>query len=218
MHSQSYDDVAADLEQACLSFGRGLAHWRKSNGWSQETAETWAKAAGFVPVYNSQWSKLERGLTPQPGPLIFRGLGILNQRIADRDWGDGLPSSLLSRLKKSKPLSDSDGRLWGTHDFYGAFIGQLVFPQPSTPAALGLKAAKAMLAPLQEQLELLELRYPGDKPITTTEQAIAALVLAGVRLELELDGYLSWILHHGSDTHVAHSNEQLIHIANHLCP
>lgn len=126
--ASSYDAEKDHLTQARIVFGKRLARWRRLNRWSQETAEHWATSAGFVPIFNSQWSKLERGLTPQPGPLIFRGLGILNTKIADKDWGRGLSRSLLDRLEESKPVVGDDGEPWVGHDFYAAFIGELEWP------------------------------------------------------------------------------------------
>ena len=124
----SYDAEKDHLAQARVLFGKRLARWRRLNRWSQETPEQWAAAAGFLPIFNSQWSKLERGLTPQPGPLIFRGLGIMNTKIAAQDWGKVVSRSLLERLQDSKPVAHEDGTAWVGHDFYAAFIGELEWP------------------------------------------------------------------------------------------
>ncbi len=145
------DALKTALEKARVDFGLNLARWRRLNNWSQETAEIWSQAAGFVTIFNSQWSKLERGLTPQPGPLIFRALGVINDRIAREEWGKPLTSGLAERLKGSRAIRHPDGTPWRGHDFYAAFMGTLEWPAlPALERQYTAAEAEAWSLQLQE--------------------------------------------------------------------
>ena len=121
------------LDRSRMEFAENLARWRLLNHWAQDTAEHWGKEVGFAYVHNSQWCRLERGLAPQPGPLIFRALGLMNARIARQDWGPIAKTKLRERVQGSKPICHPSGEPWDACDFYGAFIGLLEWPPMAEP-------------------------------------------------------------------------------------
>lgn len=114
---------------AGLDFGRCLRRWRVAQGWAQDTAETWGKAAEIPHVYASSWSELETGKAVNPGPRVFRSLGIQNRRLATGEYGRVLDRGLLDRIKAAKPIVDENGRPWDGSAFYGAFVGERQFPE-----------------------------------------------------------------------------------------
>lgn len=116
------------LNSAREAFGRCLVRWRRINGWSQQTPEQWGREAGFYYMHNSQWSRLERGDMGMPGPLLFRALGVLNDRIARQDWGRITTASLRDRVCGSVGVLHPDGTPWTGSDFYSAFIGEKDWP------------------------------------------------------------------------------------------
>jgi hypothetical protein len=124
----SYGNLTASLDVARQDFGLNLSRWRHLNGWTQDTAEQWAREAGFAPIQNSQWSKMERGSQPKPGPLLFRCLGIVNTKLADQDLRGIRSPKLLERIKRARPILHEDGEPWDGADFYAAFMGLLPWP------------------------------------------------------------------------------------------
>lgn len=125
---ESYGNLTATLDAARQDFGINLSRWRHLNGWTQDTPEQWAKEAGFAPIQNSQWSKMERGSQPKPGPLLFRCLGIINTKLAAQDLRGIRSSKLLERVKRGRPILHDDGVAWDGADFYAAFMGLQSWP------------------------------------------------------------------------------------------
>lgn len=124
----SYGRLTEVLDAARQDFGLNLSRWRHLNGWTQDTAEQWAKEAGFAPIQNSQWSKMERGSQPKPGPLLFRCLGIVNTKLAEQDFRGIRTRKLLERVQRARPILDDDGEAWDGADFYAAFMGLQSWP------------------------------------------------------------------------------------------
>lgn len=131
-HNTTPEAVAQALDESRLAFGINLSRWRRLNGWTQETAESWARAAGFAVFFNSQWSRMERGDIDRPGPSLFRALGILNHKVAAQDWGKGLTAAMRERLEGSKPVAEGD-HIWTASDFYSCFIGEKEWPPMADP-------------------------------------------------------------------------------------
>jgi hypothetical protein len=125
---ESYGSLTAVLDAARQDFGLNLSRWRHLNGWTQDTAEQWAREGGFAPIQNSQWSKMERGSQPKPGPLLFRCLGIINAKLAAEDFSGIRTRKLLDRVKRGRPILHEDGDPWDGADFYAAFMGIQSWP------------------------------------------------------------------------------------------
>lgn len=206
--------VKAELERSAVTFGLALKQWRKSNGWAQDTAELWAKASNFVPVYNSQWSLLERGKSPQPGPLIFRSFGEMNRRLAAQDFSGNLMPAQISRLKNSKPVLHPDGTPWLASDFYGAFCGELAFPAMAQRPTIGLDQAQQITASLIHSLDQTELNHRAGTAVHTTNQAVASLIQIGARLELSLECNHLWKIRLREKSWSAASHQELIDLVN----
>lgn len=131
----SFDSLRDEVRQAALEFGRMLRRWRLANGWAQDTSQLWGEAAGIPHVYASQWSQLETGNAKNPGPLMFRCFGVLNQRLASKEYGPITSLGLRERVQAGKPLEHPDGRPWQGSDFFAAYVGELAWPDLPDPAA-----------------------------------------------------------------------------------
>jgi hypothetical protein len=131
----SFDALREEVRDSALAFGRMLKRWRLANGWAQDTSQLWGEAAGIPHVYASQWSQLETGNTKNPGPLMFRCFGVLNQRLAEQNLGTIASITLRERVKAGRALAHPDGRPWRGSDFFAAYVGELAWPELPDPAA-----------------------------------------------------------------------------------
>ena len=153
----SYGALSAALDQARREFGLNLMRWRRLNGWTQETPEQWGKAAGFAPIQNSQWSKMERGQQPKPGPLLFRCLGVINVKLYLQDFAGLRPGLLQERIRQGKAICHEDGNPWHGRDFYASFIGELTWPPfPGLERTVTEKEAEAWNQQLQQWFEQIK--------------------------------------------------------------
>lgn len=130
-----FDALREELRDSALAFGRMLKRWRLANGWAQDTSQLWGEVAGSPHVYASQWSQLETGNTKNPGPLMFRCFGVLNQRLAAKNYGAIPNITLRERVQGGKALMHPDGRPWRGSDFFAAYVGELDWPELPDPAA-----------------------------------------------------------------------------------
>jgi hypothetical protein len=110
-----------------------LRRWRLANGWAQDTAQQWGEAASIPHVYASQWSQLETGNTKNPGPLMFRCFGVLNQRLASKEYGPIPNLNLRERVQGGAALEHPDGKPWRGCDFFAAYVGELTWPELPDP-------------------------------------------------------------------------------------
>lgn len=121
------------LREAAVTFGANLRHWRRRQGWAQDTAMDWGKATGRLHVYSSQWSSIESGSTRNPGPTLFVAFGVMNTRLACADYGAVRDRTLMDRLKAAEPLRHKDGEPWDAADFFAAYIGHQAWPDVPDP-------------------------------------------------------------------------------------
>ncbi len=111
-------------QDARLAFGRTLTLWLERGGWSHDIPLRWGKAADFPAVADSTFNKLQRGKIEQPYPVTFIQLGLMNARLAARDYGAIEDLALLARIARQKPITHEDGDLWLATDFFAHFIGE----------------------------------------------------------------------------------------------
>lgn len=122
------------LRAAAIQFGKDLRHWRRSNGWAQDTAMDWGQAVGKPHVYSSQWSQLETGAMRNPSPGLFWNFGLQNAALACQDYGPITSRVLLDRVKAAQPVRHADGEPWDAADFFAAYIGLEKWPHgPGRP-------------------------------------------------------------------------------------
>lgn len=110
-------------------FGRTLKIWRLRNGWTQKTAQHWAESAGFPKVTDAVWNGLENANTPHPQPGTFVLLALLNQRMADEDYGTIQQRRLMDRVKDAEAIRNLDDSPWSATDFFAHFCGLKPPPQ-----------------------------------------------------------------------------------------
>lgn len=140
-------------------------------GWAHDTPSKWGKAAGFAAPKNSTYSLLQRGMIDQPKPLTFYQLGLMNDRLARKDYGVITDKRLRLRVQAQEPICTPEGRPWGSIEFFSHFMGLLDPPtwaeQSPEPTAEDAKriseqmidqfqevATKRMLSPMQAFEEL----------------------------------------------------------------
>ncbi len=111
-------------QDARLAFGHTLTLWLERGGWSHDIPLRWGKAADFPAVADSTFNKLQRGKIEQPYPVTFIQLGLMNARLAARDYGAIEDLALLARIARQKPITHEDGDLWLATDFFAHFIGE----------------------------------------------------------------------------------------------
>jgi hypothetical protein len=178
----SFDSLREEVERSKHVFGRMLKRWRLSNGWAQDTCQQWGAAADCPHVYSSQWSHLETGKGENPGPLIFRSLGFINQRLALKDFGP-IPRGNLTaeqhqrvqkRVKAAKPLCHPDGRPWLSGDFFAAYVGELEWPElpdPEAPPKLSKEQAKEITEGYRATFQRL-VKRSGMEPLAAAVQLL----------------------------------------------
>lgn len=144
--------------EARTRFGRTLTAWLARGGWAHDTPQKWGQTAGFDHVRNSTFSQLQRGLIENPKPLTFGQLGLMNDRLARRDYGKVPDIKLRKRLEAQEPICTSEGRPWTSVDFFAHFIGALPppdwvlgSPEPSEEEAERIN--KALVRTFQEVAE-----------------------------------------------------------------
>lgn len=111
-----------------VRFGRTLTAWLARGGWAHDTPQKWGQAVGFPCVKNSTYSQLQRGQIEQPKPLTFYQLGLMNDRLARRDYGTIHDVRLRQRVQAQEPIVGLDGKPWTAVDFFGHFMGMIAPP------------------------------------------------------------------------------------------
>jgi hypothetical protein len=160
------DHAIHPSQEARERFGRTITAWVERAGWSHDIPLRWGKAAGFLAVADSTFNKMQRGKIAQPYPVTFIQFGMMNDRLARKDYGLTEGDPLLARIARQRAIEHDDGRAWTATDFFSHFIGELDPPawakeQPlptleeavaasAKAVALFKKAADAAQLPLPE--------------------------------------------------------------------
>ena len=125
----SSTDNASYPSQSCRDrFGKTLTSWLERAGWSHDTPLRWGKAAQFPTVADSTFNRMQRGKIAQPYPVTFIQFGMMNDRLASRNYGLAEDDPLLPRIARQRAIEHDDGRLWTATDFFSHFIGELEPP------------------------------------------------------------------------------------------
>ena len=140
---QAHDARVADLR---IAFGLLLLNWRRQNGWSGRTAGEWADHCPELlleRIGNSAWSRLENGRGVDTPPGTFEALGMINKLLAQEYRGKLPPGELRRRIYEGKPIEDETHGVWGSVEFFGAFLGYIEIPEEykATAAALSIEDA-----------------------------------------------------------------------------
>jgi hypothetical protein len=109
-------------------FGQTITAWMERAGWSHDIPLRWGKAAQFPAVADSTFNRMQRGKIAQPYPVTFIQFGMMNDRLARKDYGLAEDDPLLPRIARQRPIEHDDGRLWTATDFFSHFIGELDAP------------------------------------------------------------------------------------------
>jgi len=131
-------------------FARTLHIWRSRGGWAHDTMDRWGEAAGFPRVKNSVFSKLERGLVPQPAPMTFVQLAMANDRLARKEYGVIPDRKLRDLVQQLEAITTEDGRPWTEAEFFGHFCG-VIDPPPWAQGAPLMSAEQAERITLQQR-------------------------------------------------------------------
>jgi hypothetical protein len=176
----SYAELLAQQKSSQLAFGRMLLNWRRSNGWSQYTAFTWAEAIGEPKLVISygNLSVIEQGKAGELRQRAFWQLWELNRRIASGDWGRFRDGELRQKLEAAIPLGDADCPVWGPLEFWACYGGLRPVPEAfavSPAPVIGPRQATLLSNRWRQQLRSVIESHQLD-PAT----ALAALMqLAG---------------------------------------
>jgi hypothetical protein len=159
---ESFNDLREEVKQSSQEFGRMLRRWRLANGWAQDTCQQWGQAADMPHVYSSRWSQLENCSSSNPGPLMFRCFGVVNRRLAQKEYGPITNEALRQRVKGAEPIRHPDGRPWSGMDFFAAYTGELKWPDlpdPETPPKLTREQAQELTETWRQQFQKLVKRH-----------------------------------------------------------
>ena len=165
-------------QEARNRFGETLNAWMERASWSHDIPLRWGKAANFPTVADSTFNRLQRGKIAQPYPVTFIQFGIINDRLARRDYGLSDTDPLLARISRQRPIEHEDGRIWTATDFFSHFIGELDPPSWACEQALPtleetVAASNEVVAVFKATAEAAELTLP------QAWQALAALAAVG---------------------------------------
>lgn len=122
------DHTTYPPQEARDRFGMTLTRWAERAGWSHDMPLRWGKAAGFPAVADSTFNRMQRGKIAQPYPVTFIQFGIMNDRLARKDYGLAADDPLLRRIARQRPIEHEDGRIWSAADFFAHYIGELEAP------------------------------------------------------------------------------------------
>jgi hypothetical protein len=126
---QAHDARLADQR---IAFGLLLLNWRRRNGWSGRTPSEWADHCPELlleRIGNSAWSRLENGRGVDTPPCTFEALGMMNKLLAQEYRGKLPPGELRRRIYEGKPIEDETHGVWGTAEFFCAFLGYIEIPE-----------------------------------------------------------------------------------------
>lgn len=125
----TYAELLERQEENRAAFGRMLLNWRRTNGWTQYTACSWAEEAGFDAISYGNLSVIEQGKAGELRQKAFFQLEELNRRLAEKDWGPVKSQRLKDQLKDAEPLRGDDDKLWDAVDFWSCYIGYVPVPR-----------------------------------------------------------------------------------------
>jgi hypothetical protein len=165
-------------QEARDRFGQTITTWVERAGWSHDTPLRWGKAAGFPAVADSTFNRMQRGKIAQPYPMTFIQFGMMNDRLARKDYGLADEHPLLPRIARQRPIEHDDGRLWSATDFFSHFIGELDPPawaqgQPLPTLEEAVAASTEAMESFKAAAQAAELSLP------EAWQSLAALAAAG---------------------------------------
>ncbi len=120
----SADPNSQPAQEARERFGRTISAWLERAGWSHDIPMRWGKAAGFPCVADSTFNRMQRGKIAQPYPVTFIQFGLMNERLAQKDYGLAKDDPLLPRIARQRAIEHEDGRIWSATDFFSHFIGE----------------------------------------------------------------------------------------------
>ena len=178
---QAHDARLADQR---IAFGLLLLNWRRRNGWSGRTPSEWADHCPELlleRIGNSAWSRLENGRGVDTPPCTFEALGMINKLLAQEYRGKLPPGELRRRIYEGKPIEDETHGVWGTAEFFCAFLGYIEIPEEYRATAPDLSIEEAskisgqwsawfVRAMEEESFELVETlvdieKYFGELPL-----------------------------------------------------
>ena len=162
----SSPDNASYPSQSCRDrFGKTLTSWLERAGWSHDTPLRWGKAAQFPTVADSTFNRMQRGKIAQPYPVTFIQFGMMNDRLASRNYGLAEDDPLLPRIARQRAIEHDDGRLWTATDFFSHFIGELEPPawakeQPLPTLQQAVEASAEAVERFKGTAQALNLQLP----------------------------------------------------------
>jgi hypothetical protein len=142
-----YAELVEREQENRAAFGRMLLNWRRRNGWTQYTACTWAKEAGFEAISYGNLSVIEQGKAGELRQKAFWQLGEINRRIAERDWGPVKDQAIKEKLEGAIPLGDEACPLWTPLEMWACYCGLREVPDAfrTSPApVLGQRRASEL--------------------------------------------------------------------------
>jgi hypothetical protein len=159
---------------ARVAFGDTLGAWMRRAGWNHDTPLRWGKAAGFPAIADSTFNRMQRGKIANPFPITFLQFGLMNDRLARRDYGLSEDDPLLARIARQRPIEHADGTPWRAADFFAHFVGELDAPtwvnQPPVPTLEDAVAASSEAAELFKRTA-----DEADLPLPQAWQSLAEL-------------------------------------------
>jgi hypothetical protein len=191
--AQSDNDRLPSAESR-LVFGRTLQAWCRRAGWGHDLCMKWGKAAGFPSVADSTFSRLQNGKIEQPFPITFIHFGILNSRIANRDYGLPEAHPIVARLERQEPITAVDHSPWRASEFFSHFIGELEPPTWALqPSLLSLEEAVQLSASAAERFRA-RASERGLPPAQAWQsfQLCASGLLSGEELAVMRDVLAGW--------------------------
>lgn len=156
----TYAELLERQEENRAAFGRMLLNWRRTNGWTQYTACSWAEAIGepSLVISYGNLSVIEQGKAGELRQRAFWQLWELNRRIASGDWGRIGDAELRRKLEGATPIRDDAAPVWGPLEFWACYCGLRPVPPAfaSTPAPLiGARQAAVLSSRWRRQLQAL---------------------------------------------------------------
>ena len=125
----TYEELVARQEENRAAFGRMLLNWRRTNGWTQYTACSWAEEAGFEAISYGNLSVIEQGKAGELRQKAFRQLGEINRRIAEKDWGPVKSQAIKEKLRGAIPLGDDEYPAWTPLEIWACYCGLREVPE-----------------------------------------------------------------------------------------
>ena len=163
--SSNADHANYPSQESRDRFGETLTALMERVGWSHDIPLRWGRAACFPTVADSTFNRLQRGKIAQPYPVTFIQFGIINDRLARRDYGLSETDPLLPRIARQRPIEHEDGRIWTATDFFSHFIGELDPPSWAVEQSLptleeAVAASSQVVAAFKATADAADLLLP----------------------------------------------------------